>query len=74
MMRTADPAPPMVQGCRIERTFYEKRQQAVRDTCQRRGIRIEQTGRGFRLIGFGVDMTVVDLAAVDPRDLKPALD
>ncbi|MCL4759091.1 MAG: hypothetical protein KJZ96_12180 [Rhodocyclaceae bacterium] len=46
----------------------------VRGLCERRGIKVEPFGQGFRLRGAGCDILVADLTAVTPADLLPTPD
>jgi hypothetical protein len=42
----------------------------TRDEIEARGLRVTPHGRGFRVSGAGVDLFVVDLAAVRADDLR----
>jgi len=44
----------------------------VRHMCRERGIRIEPCGKGFHLVGPGVDLLAADLSQVLLTDLAPA--
>jgi hypothetical protein len=50
----------------------EKRQAILRE-CQKRNIRVEQIGEGYRLIGPGVSLMTIDPANLTPADLNPYL-
>lgn len=47
------------------------RREQIIALCKARGIKVEQRGIAFALIGHGVSLLVVDLGDLDINDLKP---
>lgn len=51
--------------------YRAEQREKVRAKCLERGISIEKRGLGYRLHGPGVEISVLDLSMLEPKDLKP---
>ena len=53
-------------------TYAQHKREELRKEIERRGLRCVQQGKGWRVIGQGVDIVAADLAYIDASQLSPA--